>query len=120
YFSIAFTRKNILDGVDMMEVNPLFLEISHREGFYTEELIREVAKTGSISHIAAIPDRVKRLFKTAMEIDVSWHVRHQAVFQRYTDNAVSKTINLKNEATTDDVKKAYIMAWKSGCKGITI
>jgi ribonucleoside-diphosphate reductase alpha chain len=120
YFSISFMRKNILDGVDMMEVNPLFLEISRREGFFTEELIREVAKNGSISDIPTIPGEVKSLFKTAMEIDVSWHVRHQAVFQRYTDNAVSKTINLKNEATPGDVKEAYIMAWKSGCKGITI
>lgn len=120
YFSIAFIRKNILGGMDLPEVNPLFLEIAKREGFYSDELIEEIARSGKISPEAAVPENYKKLFKTAMEIDYSWHVRHQAAFQKYTDNAVSKTINLKQDATTEDVKYAYITAWEAGCKGITI
>ncbi len=120
YFSIAYIRKNILDGVDMPEVNPLFLELAKKEGFYSEELIHEIARTGSIPVDSPVPDTYKELFKTAMQFDYGWHVRHQAAFQKHTDNAVSKTINLKKDAAVDDVKNAYLAAWKAGCKGITI
>ena len=121
YFSIAFLRKNILGGVDLPEVNPLFLEMARREGFYSEELLQKIAQSGRIpAEEAAVPDEVKGLFKTALEIDPLWHIRHQAVFQKYTDNAVSKTINLGREATPEDVRSSYILAWESGCKGITI
>ncbi|MGM0651334.1 MAG: LAGLIDADG family homing endonuclease [Bacillota bacterium] len=120
YFSIAFIRKNILGGLDLPEVNPLFLEIARKEGFYSETLIQEIARSGKIPVSADVPKKYKELFKTAMEIDYSWHVKHQAAFQKHTDNAVSKTINLKQEATTDDVRYAYISAWQAGCKGITI
>ncbi len=120
YFSIAFERKNILGGLSLTEVNPLFLEMAQEGGFYSDELMQAIAKTGSIPADAPVPDQVRKLFKTAMEIDVSWHVRHQAVFQKHTDNAVSKTINLRKEATVEDVQNAYITAWKMGCKGITI
>ena len=120
YFSIAFIRKNILGGLDLPEVNPLFLDTAREEGFYSDELVQEIAKTGRIPEGAAVPEKYKALFKTAMEIDYSWHVKHQAAFQKYTNNAVSKTINLKQEATVDDVKFAYITAWEAGCKGITI
>lgn len=120
YFSIAFIRKNILGGLDLPEVNPLFLEIAQKEGFYSDELIQEIASTGRIPETSEVPAKYKELFKTAMEIDYDWHVKHQAAFQKYTDNAVSKTINLKQNATIDDVKNAYINAWEAGCKGITI
>lgn len=120
YFSIAFIRKNILGGLDLPEVNPLFLEIARQEGFYSEELIQEIARSGKIPEGSDVPKKYKELFKTAMEIDYSWHVKHQAAFQKHTDNAVSKTINLKQDATTDDVRYAYISAWQAGCKGITI
>ncbi len=120
YFSIAYIRKNILDGVDLPEVNPLFLDIAKKEGFYSEDLIHELALSGILPIDSAVPDKYKELFKTAMQFDYSWHVRHQASFQKHTDNAVSKTINLKQDATVDDVKNAYITAWEAGCKGITI
>ncbi|MBM4235177.1 MAG: ribonucleoside reductase class II [Firmicutes bacterium] len=120
YFSIAFIRKNILGGLDLPEVNPLFLEIAQKEGFYSDELIQVIASTGRIPETLEVPEKYKELFKTAMEIDYDWHIRHQAAFQKYTDNAVSKTINLKQDATIDDVKNAYINAWEAGCKGITI
>jgi len=120
YFSIAYIRKNILGGLDLPEVNPLFLEAAREEGFYSEELIEEIARTGSIPIDSDVPEKYKRLFKTAMEIDYDWHIRHQAAFQNHTENAVSKTINLKKEATVEDVKNAYVDAWRSGCKGITI
>lgn len=120
YFSIAFIRKNILGGLNLPEVNPLFLEMAREGSFYSEELLETIARTGSIPPGAPVPELIKNLFKTAMEIDVNWHVRHQAVFQRYTDNAVSKTVNMPREATVDDVKQAYILAWELGCKGITI
>ncbi len=121
YFGLAFLRKNILGGMDLPEVNPLFLEIASREGFYSEELIHNIACCGYIPiGEAAVPARIKALFKTALEIDPKWHIRHQAVFQKYTNNAVSKTINLRRDATVDDVKNAYILAWETGCKGITV
>lgn len=121
YFSIAFLRKDVLGGVDLPEVNPLFLEISRRDGFYSEELIEKIARTGQIpADETAVPDSIRELFKTAHEIEPGWHIRHQAIFQKYTDNAVSKTINLKREATIEEVSDAYILAWKMGCKGITV
>ncbi len=111
YFSIAFIRKNVLGGVDMPEVNPLFFKNCQREkGFYSDELIKAIAQKGSLLGLPGVPDDIQRIFKTAMEIDVPWHVKHQAAFQRHTDNAVSKTINLKQEATEEDVKNAYVSA----------
>ncbi len=120
YFSIAFIRKNILGGIDLPEVNPLFLDYAKKEEFYSEELIQAIAGTGCIPEASEVPTKYKELFRTAMEIDYNWHIRHQAAFQKYTDNAVSKTINLKQNATTEDVKNAYINSWQAGCKGITV
>ncbi|PKM84068.1 MAG: ribonucleoside-diphosphate reductase, adenosylcobalamin-dependent [Firmicutes bacterium HGW-Firmicutes-13] len=120
YFSIAFIRKNVLGGVDLPEVNPVFIEIAERKGFYSVDLIERIARTGCVQKDPEVPSHIKRLFKTAMEIDFTWHIKHQAVFQKHTDNAVSKTINLPRNAPVEDVKKAFIMAWESGCKGITV
>ncbi len=120
YFSIAFLRRNVLDGVDLPEVNPLFLETAHEQGFYSQDLINRIAKSGTVQGDAEVPSEVQELFKTALEIDYRWHIRHQAVFQKYTDNAVSKTINFPSDAGVDDVKEAYFMAWRMGCKGITV
>lgn len=117
-FALAFIR-NVMDGTQLLEINPLFEEYSKKHGFYSEELMAEVAKTGSVQHLD-IPDDAKKIFITAHDIDPKWHVLMQAAFQKYVDNAVSKTINLKNEATMADVEKAYLDAYRLKCKGITI
>jgi len=120
-FAIAYVREVAETlGRSLVEVNPLFENIALREGFYSEELIRDIAKRTSIQDVKEIPEKWRRLFVTAHDISAEWHVRMQAAFQRYTDNAVSKTINFPNWATPNDVEKAYMLAWKLGCKGITV
>ncbi len=101
-------------------VNPEFEKIAKSRGFWSEGLMDKVAEKGVIRDISEIPEDVRNVFGTAHEIDIDWHIKTQAAFQKYTENAVSKTINLKHDATVDDVKKAYIAAWDSECKGITI
>ena len=118
-FALAFV-KNVLDGKHLREVNEQFLRVARLRGFYSEQLMDEVAKTGSCQHINAVPDDVKALFKVANEIKVDAHVKMQAAFQAHTDLAVSKTINMANSATTEDVESAYWLAYNNHCKGITI
>ncbi|OYT60338.1 ribonucleotide-diphosphate reductase subunit alpha, partial [Euryarchaeota archaeon ex4484_178] len=118
-FAIAFIRR-VLDGQELLEVNPLFEEIMRKEGLYSEELMKKVAETGSVQHLDEVPEHIKRLFRTAHDIDPEWHVRMQAAFQKYVDNAVSKTVNLRHEATIQDVEDTYVLAWRLRCKGITI
>jgi ribonucleoside-diphosphate reductase alpha chain len=118
-FAVAFV-KNVLDGKQLTEANPYFEEIARERGFYSQELMDEVARTGSVQKIDAVPQDVKDLFKTALEIDYQTHVKMQAVFQKHTDLAVSKTINMANTGTREDIEKAYRMAYDLGCTGITI
>ena len=118
-FALAFSR-NVLDGAELMEVNPLLLEIAKREGFYSEELMQDIVKTGDLGNIDGVPERFQKLFVTAHQISPEHHIRMQAAFQRYTDNAVSKTVNLPYEATADDVRGVYRSAFQLGCKGVTI
>ncbi|MEM3745229.1 MAG: vitamin B12-dependent ribonucleotide reductase [Candidatus Bathyarchaeia archaeon] len=117
-FAVAFVR-NVM-GTQLFEVNPVFEQIAKERGFYSIDLISKIAKTGSVQGLSEVPPDVRRLFVTALEIAPEWHVRMQAAFQKYTDNAVSKTVNLPHEATIDDVKKVFMMAWKLKCKGITV
>jgi len=112
------TMKNTYVG-SFRSAHWVFEDIAKKRGFYSEELMEKIAKAGSVQDLD-VPEDVKRLFKTAMEIDWKWHVKHQAAFQKYTDNAVSKTINLSNDATIEDVDKAYWMAYETGCKSITV
>ncbi len=118
-FAISFMR-NVLNGARLFETNPLFEEISKQRGFYSAELLEEIARTGSVQKIKGVPDDVKRLFVTALDIATVWHIRMQAVFQKSTDNAVSKTVNLPNEAKDDAVQEIYDLAWKLKCKGVTV
>jgi ribonucleoside-diphosphate reductase alpha chain len=118
-FAVSFMR-NVLGGSRLFETNVLFEEVAKARGFYSAKLLEEVARTGSVQKIAGVPDDVKRLFVTALDIDPVWHVKMQAAFQRFTDNAVSKTVNLPFEAEVEDVREIYDLAWRLKCKGVTV
>jgi len=118
-FALAFMR-HVLDGKELLEVNPLFETLAREEGFYSEELMRKIAENGNIQHLKEAPERIRKLFVTAHDISPEDHIRMQAAFQKYTDNAVSKTVNFPHEATVDDVAKVYQLAYELGCKGVTI
>ncbi|UCE95178.1 MAG: adenosylcobalamin-dependent ribonucleoside-diphosphate reductase [Candidatus Bathyarchaeota archaeon] len=120
-FSIVYVREVAESlGRSLIEVNPLFESTALKEGFYDEKLIKKIAKKTSIQDVKEIPEYVRRNFVTSHDISAEWHVRMQAVFQEYTDNAVSKTINFPNRATPDDIDNAYWLAYKLKCKGITV
>jgi ribonucleoside-diphosphate reductase alpha chain len=118
-FGIVFKR-NVMDNDELLEINPYFEEVAKREGFFSEELMREIAERGSVRGMDEVPEKWQRVFVTAHDITPEWHIRVQAAFQKYTDNAVSKTVNFRNSATREDVKEAYIQAYRLGCKGVTI
>ncbi len=118
-YAIAY-RRNVLDGAELTEVNPAFMAIAAERGFASPDLFAEVAEHGSVRGNVRVPADVQRAFPTAHEVDVATHVKMQAVFQRYTHAAVSKTINLRRDATPVDVKAAYELAYEMGCKGITV
>ena len=118
-FALSYTR-NILDGAQLVEVTPYFEEVAKSEGFYSEELVQQLADGAKLHDIDGVTDRIKRLFVTAHEISPEWHVRMQAAFQKSTDNAVSKTVNFPQQATREDIAKVYMMAYEQGLKGITI
>jgi len=118
-FAISFI-KNVMDNDKLVEVNPYFEEVAKREGFYSKELMEKIAQKGSLKEIGDIPDNYKRIFVTAHDIAPIWHVRMQAIFQNFVDNAVSKTVNFSSDATVKDVEEVYMLAYRLGCKGITI
>jgi len=118
-FALSYTR-HILDGAELIEVNPHFEAIAKKEGFYSQELMEGLAKGKRLKDFEGIPDWVKEVFVTAHDITPEWHVKMQAAFQKYTDSAVSKTVNLPHEATVEDVAKVFLLAHKLGLKGITI
>ena len=118
-YAISYIRR-ALEDVKLLQINPLFIEIAKKRGFYSEELIKQLENGAVIEKIKNIPDDVRRLFVTAFDISPEWHVKMQAVFQKYTDNAVSKTINFPPDAKVDDVRNAFLLAYKLGCKGLTI
>lgn len=119
YYAIAFER-NVLDGTRLVEVNPLFEAIARRQEFYSEQLIKRLASRRSLSEIEEIPESVKGIFLTAADISPEDHVRMQAAFQRHCDSSVSKTINFLESATRADVKQAFELAYRLGCKGVTV
>jgi len=118
-FAISYIR-NVMDNDELIEVNPLFKKVSMDEGFYSEDLMRRIAKKGSIKDFPEIPKSIQHIFVTSHDISPEWHVKMQAAFQKYTDNAVSKTVNLSHEATREEVRQVFQMAYKTGCKGVTI
>ncbi len=118
-FALVYTR-NILDGAQMIEANPYFEETAKKGGFYSEELMKQLAGGSHLSDIAGVPNEVKKVFVTAHEISPEWHVEMQSAFQKYTDNAVSKTVNFSHEAGKGDVANVYMLAYEKNLKGITI
>ena len=118
-FALSFIR-NVMDNDKLLEVNPYFEEVANDQRFYSRELMDEIAKRGSIKKIKQIPKDVRKVFVTAHDVSPDWHIRMQAAFQKYIDNAVSKTVNLPRDATVEDVMKVYNLANELGCKGVTI
>lgn len=118
-FALSFVR-NVMDDDELPQVDPYFAEVAKREGFYSDALMRRIAKEGTLAHIDEVPEHVKRVFVTAHDISPKYHIRMQSAFQRHTDNAVSKTVNFRNEATREEVAEVFTLAYKLGCKGVTI
>lgn len=118
-FAISYIR-NVMDNDELVEVNPLFKEIAQVDGFYSDDLMKRIAQHGGLAGFSEIPTSISEVFVTAHDISPEWHVKMQAAFQKHTDNAVSKTVNLCNDATTADVEEVYLNAYKTGCKGVTI
>ena len=118
-FAISFV-KTVMDKDELLEVNPYFKERAVADGFYSDELMRTIAIMGGMNAMDSVPKDVKRVFVTSHDIEPEWHIKMQAAFQKYTDNAVSKTVNFSHNAEPKDVEKVYMTAYKLGCKGVTI
>jgi len=118
-FAVAYT-KTVMDGTALIEVNPLFEAFAKEFGFYSEELMQKIADMGTVLGLPEVPNWVQEVFTTAQEIAPEWHIRIQAAFQKYTDNAVSKTINFANSATREEIAEAYRLADELNCKGLTV
>ena len=118
-FALSFVR-NVMDDDKLLEVNPYFENEAKKRGFYSSELMDAIAMEGGIQHLNEIPEDLREVFVTAHDISAEWHIRMQAAFQKHTDNAVSKTVNLSRDATVDDVQKIYDLAYELDCKGVTI
>ena len=118
-FALSYYR-NVMDNDKLVEVNTLFEETAKKEGFYSRELMENIADKGSVKDMPEVPEKYKKLFVTSHDIAPLWHIRMQAAFQKHTDNAVSKTVNFPHNATREDVREVYMLAHKLGCKGVTI
>jgi ribonucleoside-diphosphate reductase alpha chain len=118
-FGLVFIR-NIMDGTKLIEINPFFEKYLKSNGLYSNELMYKVAESGSIQGLDEIPQDAKDVFLTAHDISPYWHVKIQAAFQAHTDNAVSKTVNFKEDATVEDIKQTYVLAYKNRLKGVTV
>jgi ribonucleoside-diphosphate reductase alpha chain len=118
-FALSFMR-NVMGKTRLFEIDQVFEEKIREYGLYSEELVRKIAQVGTLKNIPEIPKKLRRVFVTALEIDPEWHVKMQAAFQEFTDNATSKTVNLNYDATPEDVRKIYLLAYDLKCKGITI
>lgn len=118
-FALAFER-HVLDNQRLVEIHPMLEQVLKERGLYSEELMEKILEQGTLQGIKEVPEDIKRVFVTAHDISPEWHIKMQAAFQKYTDNAVSKTVNFPQNATREDVKNVYLMAYELGCKGVTI
>lgn len=120
YFALAY-EQNVMEGMRLKTVVPLLVEKLKEEGIYSDTLVQKIISNhGSVQGIPEIPESIKRVFKVAHDINWKDHIKMQAAFQKWTDNAITKTINMTSDATPNDIRDAYIMAWKLGCKGLTV
>ena len=118
-FAIQYVRR-ALEGMEFQMTDPLFLELGEKEGFLNLDLLNAISEGSNLRDLPDVPQHIRDLFITTFEIPPSWHIRIQAAFQQHTDNAVSKTINFPRDATKEDVKEAFLLAYRERCKGITI
>ena len=119
-FALAWKKQNILEGKTLYYINPYFEQVAKDEGFYSEELMEALSNGASLQDVENVPEWVKQVYITSPEISSEDHVQMQAAFQAWVDSGISKTINFSSEATLEDVETAYLFAWESGCKGITV
>ena len=118
-FALAFAR-NVLSGERLVDVNRVFMDELKERGLYSDEIVEKILETGTIAHMEELPEDMKKVYTVAHDVPPEWHIKIQAAFQKFTDNAVSKTINYPNNATKDDIREGYILAYKLGCKGVTV
>ena len=118
-FAVAFVR-NVMEGTKLLEIQSSFERTAEERGFYSRGLMMKIAKAGSVQDLAEVPNDLQRIFVTALDIASEWHVRMQAAFQKYVDNAVSKTVNLPSDAAPEDVRRVFLLAYKLKCKGVTV
>ncbi|MCK5543772.1 MAG: vitamin B12-dependent ribonucleotide reductase [Desulfobulbaceae bacterium] len=118
-FALSFVRR-VMDNDELLEVNPHFEKVARERGFYSRKLMDTIARQGSIHSLPEVPEDVKKIFVTAHDVSPEWHIRMQAAFQKQTDNAVSKTVNLPKEASEEDVRSVYDLSYELKCKGVTI
>lgn len=120
YFALAY-EQNVMDGMRLKTVNPTLLKRLKEEGLYSEKLMGRIMENhGSLQGMTEIPKKIRDIFKVAHDISWEGHIKMQAAFQKWTDNAITKTINMPTETTPQDIEKAYVLAWKLGCKGLTV
>jgi ribonucleoside-diphosphate reductase alpha chain len=118
-FAVVHDRR-VLDGETLYEVHPLFAQAARKLNFYSAEVIAEIARSGSLQGVSAVPDALKKVFRTSQDIAPEWHVRLQAAFQKSTENAVSKTVNFPAAASRAEIAEVFLAAYGSGCKGVTV
>lgn len=118
-FALSFAR-HVMDGDKLVETNPFFKTALEERGCYSEKLMDVITEKGTIADIDYLPEELRKVYVTAMDIEAEYHLKMQAAFQKYTDNAVSKTVNVPKEATVDDIRSIYWMAYEQGCKGVTV
>jgi len=118
-FALSYVRK-ILDNEKFIEVHPYFEKIAKEKGFYSADLMKRISESASIKDIKEIPSHIREVFVTSFDIEPDWHIKMQAAFQRHTHNAVSKTVNFQHESTEEDIKKVYMLAYETECKGVTV
>ena len=119
-FALAFFRTQVLQGETLPYIDPLFLETVEKYALPKDKITEQLIERGMAGNIAELPAEIKEVFKTALEIAPEWHLRHQLAFQQHTDNAVSKTINLPESASIQDIDRIFRLAWRKKAKGITI